>query len=271
MTLPPPEMLAAPSAACAADGPASRSEKRQQVRILPILFVLIIGLEFPFFPLLQKVFPIFSRFGWSRPTIAGVETILAQATIAVVILLVVHSWERLPMRSVGIVQFAASDLVLGLAAFGMLLFLEGILPSLLMTATAFRGWGFSGMDTRQLTLIDQIRWPVMLAVAISAGIYEELWARGYGVERLEALTHSTLAAAAITLTLDLGAHVPFWGFRYALLIAPGQMLLLGLYLWRRRLMPCVIAHILWDFGRPILLALMWLLATLHPMHATWRW
>lgn len=271
MTQPPSEMLAAPSAACATDVPASASsEKPRRVKIVPILFVLIIGMEFPFFPLLQKTFPIFSRFGWFRPTITGVETAVAQATIAVVILLVVHFWERLPMRSVGIVQFAASDLVLGLAAFGVLLFLEGILPSLLMTATAFRGWGFAGMDTRQLTLIDQIPWPVMLAGAISAGIYEELWARGYGVERLEALTHSTLAAAAITLTLDLGAHVPFWGFRYAIIIAPGQMLLLGLYLWRRRLMPCVIAHILWDFGRPIPLALMWLLATLHPIHATWR-
>ncbi len=270
MTQPPADMSAASTAA---NAPISMSPGRaQRIKILPVLFVLIIGTEYPLRPLATWMFPTLSRFGWPWSTTSGVGTIVIQAIIATAILLVVHFWERLPMSSVGIARFAGSDLALGVAAFIGIAVIEGLaLPLVLSILTGSRDWGIGSSDAHEFKLISQWPWPLMIAAAASAGIYEEIWARGYAVERLETLTRSTIAAAAIALTLDLGAHVPFWGFRYAILIAPCQIVLLGLYLWRRRLMPCVVAHILWDSGRPILLALMWLLATLHPMHATWRW
>ncbi|MGB6553646.1 MAG: CPBP family glutamic-type intramembrane protease, partial [Candidatus Binataceae bacterium] len=256
-------LAAAPGTASA---PASAPAGLRRVKILPVLFVLILGLQFPFYRLLQKTFPLFSRFGWSWSTTSGVYTVVLQMIIAAAILLVIHFWERLPMSSVGIVRFAASDLALGVAAFIGIGVIEALaLPLVLQVLTGSRGWRIESIDARQFSLIYHIPWPLMLAVAASAGIFEEIWARGYAVERLEALTGSTLAAAAIALALDLGAHVPFWGFRYPVLIAPGQILLLGLYLWRRRLAPCVIAHFLWDSGRPIVFAALWLLSIVHPM------
>ena len=169
--------------------PKRTSPRRpEHVKILPVVFVLILGLEFPFYPLLQKTFPVLSRFGWSSSTTVGAETIFAQATIATVILLVVHFWERLPMSSIGIFGFDVSDLFSAVTAGVALIFIEGYLPSFLMTAKALRGLGFAGMAARQFALIYRIPWPVMLAMALSAGVYEEIWARGYGVERLEALT-----------------------------------------------------------------------------------
>ena len=255
MTLPPDEIRAAPVTA--------PSESLRTVKILPVLLVLIIGTEYPLRPLFEWIFSVVSRFGWSWSTNVGMGNAVAQAILAIAILLMVRFWEHLPMRSIGVVRFAISDLVLGVATFLALVFVERtVLPVLLSILTGSHGRS-SSIDTRQFSLIAQWPWPVVLATAASAGIFEEIWARGYGIERLEALTHSTLAASAITLALVLAAHVPFWGIRYAILIAPCQMLLLELYLWRRRLMPCVIAHVLWDAGRPIMLASMWLLAMLR--------
>ncbi|HUY37909.1 MAG TPA: CPBP family intramembrane glutamic endopeptidase [Candidatus Binataceae bacterium] len=269
MTLPPHEMM---TDASAADAPATApSELPRRVKILPVLFVLIFGTYLPLRPLQYWIFPALSRFGWSQPSITGVATIFVQATITVTVLLVVHFWERLPMRSIGIVRFAATDLALGVAAFVGIGVIEGLaLPLVLLVLTGSHDWGIASSDAHQFKLISQWPWPLMLATAVSAGVYEEIWSRGYAVERLEALTHSTIAAAAVALTLDVGAHVPFWGIRYAILIAPCQVVLLGLYLWRRRLWPCVVAHVLWDAACPIAFALTWLLATTHAIHATWR-
>lgn len=270
MTQPPADIS---TAAAAADASASTPPERpRRVKILPVLFVLILGTSLPLRPLAAWMLPALSRLGWTRSTISGVETVVLQAIIVVAILVVVHFWERLPISSVGIFKFAASDLALGVAAFIGIAVIEGLaLPFVLSILTGSRDWGIASLDAHEFKLIAQWPWPLMIAAAVSAGIFEEIWARGYAVERLEALTRSTIAAGAIALALDLAAHVPFWGFRYALMIAPCQILLLGLYLWRRRLLPCVIAHILWDAGRPIALALAWLLAMIHPAHAALRW
>ena len=259
----------------ASDALASASEAPRRVKVLPVLFVLIIGTEFPLGKVFTWIFPMLLRFGWSWPTNVGVENVLAQAILTIAILFVVHFWERLPMSSIGIVRLTVFDLVLGVAALVTIQLADRVLAPLVLpilaAGKAWRGMGAAAIAPRQMALVGQWSWPMTLAAAMSAGIFEELWARGYGVERLEALTRSTLAAAAITLTLDLAAHVPFWGLRYVILIAPSQILLLGLYLWRRRLMPCVIAHALSDALRPILLVSMWLLAMIFPMHATRGW
>src|SRR5262249_46984530 len=42
------------------------------------------------------------------------------------------------------------------------------------------------------------------------------------------------------------AHLPFWGASYVLIIAPSQLLFTLLYLWRRSVVPGVIAHLLCD-------------------------
>lgn len=254
------------------DTPASASEPPRRTKILPILFVLIIGTEYPFYLLSRWIVPIVSHRQWSPLAVSSAGTIVTQAIIVIVILLVVHYWERLPMRSVGIFRLAFSDLYLGIGAFVAILLIEmASTPLLVWILTAGRGshgLGIAAIDPRQVALIAQWPWPTMIAVAVTAGVFEELWARGYGIERLEALTGSTIAAAVVTLALDLGAHVPFWGIRYAILIAPIQVVLLALYLWRRRIAPCVIAHAMTDAARPIFLGAIWILPLILPMHIT---
>ncbi len=263
--------------AAAADAPATAlSKKPRRVRILPVLLVLALGLEFPLDPFLGKiVFPILSHAGWSWPTKVAAETIIGQTIFIIAILLIVHFWERLPIRSIGIAKPAVFDLVLGIAVFLLLLLVQRVLSPFLLhilaSGKASSGDGAAAIAPSQVALIAQWSWPTILAVAASGSIFEEIWARGYGIERVEALTHSTLASAAIMLVLDLAAHVPFWGIRYAVLIAPYQILFLGLYLWQRRLMPCVVAHMLWDSIHAMALAMVWLVSIIHPMHAAQGW
>ena len=176
------------------------------------------------------------------------------------------------MRSIGIVSPALSDLVLGVSAFLALLLIQRVLsPLLLHILASSTAEGAAAIAPGQVALIAQWSWPTILAVAASGSIFEEIWARGYGIERFEALTHNTFASATIMFVLDLAAHVPFWGIRYAVLIAPYQILFLGLYLWQRRLMPCVVAHLLWDSTPAMALAIVWLASIIHPMHAAQGW
>jgi membrane protease YdiL (CAAX protease family) len=88
-------------------------------------------------------------------------------------------------------------------------------------------------------------WPLwlLLFAVLTSGIEEVLY-RGYSIERLGEITGSYLWAAVITLIIFGLVHVPFWG-RGALLwsIFAGGIFTL-LYLWKRNLVACIVAHML---------------------------
>ena len=50
----------------------------------------------------------------------------------------------------------------------------------------------------------------------------------------------------MALALDLAEHIPYWGWRYAIEIAPMQLLFVLMYLWRKDIMACIIGHFLTD-------------------------
>jgi len=252
----------------ASDALASASGGPRRVKILPVIFVILLGSAYPFASFVNRLFPVLLRAGFSWLTITGILNIAAQIACAATILAVVHYWERLPMRSIGLVGPRAIDLILGIGAFVAILLVDRYVSSLLASALTP---GTAPLWRDQLAMFSQYSWPMAIALAVSAGIFEEIWARGYGIERLEALTHSTIAAAAIMLTLDLLAHAPYWGLRYTIVIAPDQAIFLSLYVWRRRLAPCVIAHAMSDAARPIMTAVLWLLPVIVPMHAAQGW
>ena len=85
-----------------------------------------------------------------------------------------------------------------------------------------------------------------MIAAVTNGIVEELIARGFAIEQLKTVTHRTMVAAVVALLADLAIHIPFWGYRYAIAIAPLQLMFVLTYLWRRNLTPCIVAHILND-------------------------
>lgn len=85
-----------------------------------------------------------------------------------------------------------------------------------------------------------------IAIVLRAAIFEEVFYRGFMIERLNAIFGSRTAAAALSWAAFTAAHLGYWGWGSILLAGFGGAVLTGLYLWRRDLVSNVIAHGLTD-------------------------
>ena len=151
--------------------------------------------------------------------------------------------ERRSIRSVGLVPLTLKDVGLGLGLFLTIVIVGGFFNALL--DNMFPSF-VSGVGDRQLRTLHNVPLAFFIFEAIVNGFFEEIAARGYAIERLQAATGSLLLASAIALFLDLVTHIPFWGWKYPILIFPAQALLVLMYIWRRNISACIIAHILVD-------------------------
>ncbi len=88
-------------------------------------------------------------------------------------------------------------------------------------------------------------WLVTLIV-IRAGVVEELFYRGYAIERLQAVGLGRFASAAIPLVIFAVAHWTGGWANIVIALALGAILA-GFYLWRRDLVANMIGHGLVDF------------------------
>ena len=153
--------------------------------------------------------------------------------------------ERRPIRSVGLVRLTLSDLGLGLGLFVVIVIVSLGFNALLHKASpSFT----SGVASEQLTRLRQVPAAFFLFEIVVNAFFEEIAARGYAIDRLRTATGSLLLASVIALFLDLAIHIPFWGWKYPILIFPAQALLVLMYIWRRNISACIIAHILVDSG-----------------------
>jgi membrane protease YdiL (CAAX protease family) len=96
--------------------------------------------------------------------------------------------------------------------------------------------------TMYASLPKWLDWPGLVA----NGIAEEVGFRGYAIERIEEMTGSTLLGASVPFVVNVLVHAPVWGFHGMLAKAPVLMLFVVLYLWRRNLPACALAHVLMD-------------------------
>jgi membrane protease YdiL (CAAX protease family) len=164
--------------------------------------------------------------------------------------LAVIFWEHRPLSSLGLRRPTMSEASLGIGIF--ILTEVAALLALVITRLVIMklGWGSLSFSSayRDQAASRLLALPIGLGIlgAVINGIVEELVARGYAIERLEALTRSTFIAAAIALIADVAMHIPYWGLLYAIDIAPAQLVFVLAYLWRRDLTSCIAAHILND-------------------------
>jgi tetratricopeptide (TPR) repeat protein len=91
----------------------------------------------------------------------------------------------------------------------------------------------------------------VVTVALCA-VAHELAMRGFAASRFRMVTQSTLGAGLAALAMDLLANLPLWGLAYTAATAAVEVLLLGLFLWKRRLLPCIVAN--FALGMVLLLA-----------------
>ena len=86
----------------------------------------------------------------------------------------------------------------------------------------------------------------VVALALTAAVTEELLYRSYPIERIGESTGSSAVGAGITFVFFVLFHIPFWGLGGTLQISVNAILLTLLYLWRRNVLTCILAHAITD-------------------------
>jgi tetratricopeptide (TPR) repeat protein len=167
-------------------------------------------------------------------------------------------WEQMPLAALGISKPSRLDIEFGLALFILLLGLEvavgSFVPILYTSEIGFLTRSLWLPIPKMLPAMVQLPFLTALGLIITIVLGEELAVRGYAFTQLEQLTHRTVLAAGVALLLDLFAHAPLWGLDYTICMVPAELILMWLYVSERRLLPCLIGHLVFDLFPLLLIA-----------------
>src|SRR5438552_8062251 len=178
------------------------------------------------------------------PEITVASAILKETLIwasAAALLVIVRRGERLPMRSIG----------LGTARWWKSI-LWGLVIAV-VSAAIVGGLGYVteyGHGPGSVAFEKLPLWLITLIV-FRAGVVEELFYRGYAIERLQALGLNRYWAAAIPLVIFGLGHWTGGAANIVIALALGAILA-GFYLWRRDLIANMIGHFAVDFVANVL-------------------
>jgi membrane protease YdiL (CAAX protease family) len=160
---------------------------------------------------------------------------------AIAVLLIVTRSEHLPLSSIGIGTSPLSRSLL----WGLILAVVcAVVGFAIAIPTHFNG-GKTGESLGKLPL-----WLTSLVV-VRAGVVEELFYRGYAIERLQSIGLKKFVAAAIPLIVFALGHWRGGWANVVIALALGGVLSAS-YLWRRDLVANMIGHFLVDFVGVIL-------------------
>jgi membrane protease YdiL (CAAX protease family) len=153
--------------------------------------------------------------------------------------LITRCGEKLPFSSIGLGTWRWSKSLGWGVVLTVGIIVVGSIPDLIAVLAHFQPNEFA----RQLT-----RLPVWLLTltCVRAGVGEELFYRGYAIERLQALGFNRFWAAAIPLLIFSVGHWTTGWQNVVTAFWVGSMLAV-FYLWRRDLLANMTAHFLVDF------------------------
>jgi uncharacterized protein len=160
---------------------------------------------------------------------------------AAVLILIIRRGERLSLRSIGLgtsrwwksIAWGLVIAVTSAAAVGSLAYLTGY----------GRGPGSAAFEKLPLWLITLI--------VFRAGVVEELFYRGYAIERLQMIGLGRFWSVTIPLVIFSLGHWSGGAANILIALAAG-IILTGFYLWRRDLVANMIGHGLVDFVANVL-------------------
>ena len=178
-------------------------------------------------------------FVFLAPEITFASAVLKEALIwlsAVTLLVIIRRGERLPMRSIGLgtarwwksILWGFTIAIVSAVAVGALAYATGY------------GHGPGSAAFEKLPL-----WLITLIV-LRAGVVEELFYRGYAIERLRLVGLGRFWSVAIPLIIFSFGHWSGGAANILIAFAAG-LILTGFYLWRRDLVANMIGHGLVDF------------------------
>jgi membrane protease YdiL (CAAX protease family) len=161
-----------------------------------------------------------------------------------VLLWLVRKGEGLPLRSVGI---GTSPLWKSLA-WGVVTAVACLVPAVVLASLTGYGHGQASQSFARLPL-----WVVTIVV-VRAGVVEELFYRGYAIERLQALGFGRWASWIVPLIVFAIGHWTGGASNILIALVLGAILT-AFYQWRRDLVANMFGHFLVDFVGNVLPAL----------------
>lgn len=193
---------------------------------------ICIGLAIAYSPnFLNRIARSFgASWGWLR----GPQSVLVWNWIVVVGLLIhVVVVERRHLGSIGMTKPARKDLSWALVFWAVSVVASGVVHT----------W-FPPPSTNGLEVILALPVPVIVLIVLTTSITEEVFYRGYAIERLRELSGSLAFAVVVSLILFLIPHIAFFGPHWLVSQGLGVVLLYVLYVWRRNLYACMVMHLL---------------------------
>ena len=187
---------------------------------------------------------LFKVSGFTRADFGAtvVRELIILALIAI-LLWIIRSREKLPLTSIGLGRQKIVPMLLwSLAA--MLMFGVGIAVCLIVFPLIGLSYGSSPGPALPLGL--------SLLLYARAGIAEEVFYRGYAIERIEALTGNRAIAAAVPLLIFAIGHFS-QGIAGILITLVIGAIATAIYLWKRNLLILILAHFMVDFIPNVLL------------------
>jgi uncharacterized protein len=161
-----------------------------------------------------------------------------------VLIWVIRRREKLPLRSIGI----GTSPVWKSLAWGVVIAVACVVPAALIAKVTGYGHGAGSQTFSRLPI-----WVVFIVV-VRAGVVEELFYRGYPIERLKRLGFGRVASWMIPLVLFGAAH---WsgGTSNILMALVLGAILTAFYQWRQDLVSNMFGHFLVDFVANVLPAM----------------
>ena len=163
---------------------------------------------------------------------------------AIALILIIRRGEHLPLRSIGLGTARWWKSIL----WGFIIaVVSAVIVGALAYATSYgHGPGSAAFEKLPLWLIT--------AIVFRAGVVEELFYRGYAIERLQMIGLGRFWSVAIPLVIFSLGHWSGGAANILIAFAAG-LILTGFYLWRRDLAANMIGHGLVDFVANVLPAL----------------
>jgi membrane protease YdiL (CAAX protease family) len=178
------------------------------------------------------------------PTLTFAAALWKESLIWICVLalfFVIGRWENLSLRSIGIgTTTLIKSLLWGLALSVVCALIGGVLAALTHYGHSDNADAFGRLPL----------WLVSL-ICVRAGVAEELFFRGYAIERLQAMGLSRFWAAAIPLAIFAVGHWTGGWANIVIALALGAVLA-AFYLWRRDLIANMFGHFLVDFVANVL-------------------
>lgn len=226
----------------------ARSTEQAKSSDVTNAFVIVAGLlvvfVFPLIPYPRKLLTVTTEaLNLSWTVTVTILNLLENIIGVVTLLILVSICQRRKLDSVGLTGFSVGNAILGVAVWVLS---EEILVWILTITFKITHNPIGRLQSMPSAPLFSLPLVLRVAMPLGAAVSEEIGCRGFAIEQLRATFGSLWLAAAVSFALTMLAHIPFWGFRAVIFLAPGQVILTLLYCWRRSVVPGAVAHFLFD-------------------------